>query len=330
MYFTTRDILANTALQNSLKDLYFDKVTHKKVIGIDRYETATKISQEGWNNGSGTVLLVNGHASADGLAATPLASAYDAPILLTQKDHLIESTKNEIKRLNPTKVILVGGDGVISNSIVEQVKSINSSISIERLGGITRYDTSLLVAKKLDQISDVTKAYVCYGHGEADALSIASKAGEEKAPIILVETQEVPKTTLDWLKGETLETAYFIGGTGIIYDNVIKQMNNITSANVTGNRVCGNNRYDTNAEVIKRFYSSKNQPQIIVSKGTELADALTAGPLASKLKSPILILSSELEVSQRKVLETKKIPKLYEVGGGMNPSAISEIIRVIK
>jgi len=43
----------------------------------------------------------------------------------------------------------------------------------------------VLVAKKLDTIVDVNKSYVCYGLGEADALSIAAKAGEDKAPIIL-------------------------------------------------------------------------------------------------------------------------------------------------
>ena len=37
----------------------------------------------------------------DGIAATPLATLYDSPILLTNQNYIHNSTMNEIKRLNP-------------------------------------------------------------------------------------------------------------------------------------------------------------------------------------------------------------------------------------
>ncbi len=327
IYFRAKFISENSTLQSKLKQL--NKVTHKQLKGLNRYETSVKVSKEGWSSAN-TVLLVNGYANADGLVATPLASAYGAPILLSSADTLPESTKTELKRLNPSKVILIGGKTVLSDSLKKQLQEIKPDLEVNRIGGDTRFDTSLLVAKKLDTIVDANKSYVCYGFGEADALSIAAKAGEDKSPIILAKKDAIPKGTLDWLRGESLQTAYFIGGTTNITKSVISQMNSITSSDVSGNRVAGINRYDTNAAVIKKFYTNSVQSGISVAKGLVLADALTSGPLAAKLKTPIVLVNTELSNNQKQVLSTKQASLVYEIGGGINPSTVQDVINRVR
>lgn len=327
IYFRAKFISENSTLQSKLKQL--NKVTHKQLKGLNRYETSVKVSKEGWSSAN-TVLLVNGYANADGLVATPLASAYGAPILLSSADTLPKSTKAELKRLNPSKVILIGGKTVLSDSLKKQLQEIKPNLEVNRIGGATRFDTSLLVAKKLDTIVDANKSYVCYGFGEADALSIAAKAGEDKCPIILAKKDAIPKSTLDWLRGESLQTAYFIGGTTNITKAVISQMNSITSSDVSGNRVAGINRYDTNAAVIKKFYTNSVQSGISVTKGLVLADALTSGPLAAKLKTPIVLVNTELSNNQKQVLSTKQASLVYEIGGGINPSAVQDVINRVR
>lgn len=327
IYFRAKFIAENSTLQSKLKQL--NSITHKKFIGSTRYETSVMVSKEGWQK-SNTVILVNAHANADGLVATPLASAYGAPILLSGADIVPDSIKAEIKRLNPSRVILVGGNGILYDDLIRQIKGINSSITVERLGGSTRYDTSLLVAKRLDTMVDVSKAYICYGHGEPDALSISSKAGEDKSPIILSDIDRLPSATYSWLKGEGLNTAYFIGGTGIISNSLISQVNGITSSNVSGNRVGGAHRLDTNAAVINKFYSNSTQPGILAAKAYVLADALTSGPLAAKLKAPIVLMDSQLNNNQKQALSAKQTSNIYEVGGGINPPAIQDLINRVR
>lgn len=329
MFFSTRDIFSSMIVENSLRSLYTDKSIYSKLMGNTRYETSVEVSKNGWSKAD-TVLLVNGYANADGLTASPLAAAYNAPILLTEQGKLSEGAKAEIKRLNPSKVILIGGTTVLSDNLISQVKGVNSNISVERLGGLTRYETSLYIAKRLDTIIDVSKAYVCYGYGEADALSISAKAGTEKAPIILAEKNKVPASTLSWLKGEALQTAHFIGGETVLYSNVISEINKITTKNVSGNRVAGANRFDTNAAVINKFYPETVQPAFIAAKGLVLADALTAGPFGAKLNSPIVLISSELTGNQRAILNAKSSSYLYEIGGGINASAIEDLKNRIK
>ena len=63
-----------------------DASTLNRIEGTNRYEIAVAISKEGWTN-SNYVILVTGEDFPDALCATPLASLYNAPILLTNKDN---------------------------------------------------------------------------------------------------------------------------------------------------------------------------------------------------------------------------------------------------
>lgn len=65
--------------------------------------------------------------------------------------------------------------------------------------------------------------------------------------IILVEKDVVPTKVYSWLQSESLENAYIIGGTTVISDNALNEVNKITSENITNNRLGGRDRYATNA-----------------------------------------------------------------------------------
>ena len=302
----------------------------EKSVGKTRYSTAIEVSKKGWSKAE-TVLLVNGGAIADGLTATPLASAYDAPVLLTTKDALLDETLEEIKRLQAKNVIIIGGNGVISTEVENALKS--NELTVSRLGGKNRYDTSLLIAKELDKLVDVNTVYIAYGLGEPDALSIAAHAGTKKQPIILTEKQSIPSDTYKWLKGEELQNAYFIGGKSVIAPEIISEMNKITSQDVLNNRLSGVNRLETNAKVIEAFYSEKEMNSILVahSDTAKLVDALAAGPLAAKLKVPVLLASDNgLDKSQIKAIEPIKADKVHQIGGGLQSTVIDSIVELMK
>ena len=297
----------------------------EKLVGKTRYSTAIEVSKKGWSKAE-TVLLVNGGAIADGTTATPLASAYDAPILLTKKDALLDETLEEIKRLQAKNVIIIGGNGVISADVENAIES--NGLTVSRLGGKNRYDTSLLIAKEIDKLVDVNTVYMAYGLGEPDALSIAAHAGIKKQPIILTEKQSIPTDTYEWLKGEELQNAYFIGGKSVIAPEIISEMNKITSQDILNNRLSGVNRQETNAKVIDAFYSEREMSSILVahSATVKLVDALAAGPLAAKLKVPVLLVSdSGLDNSQIKAIDPIKTNKVYQVGGGIQPTVIESV-----
>lgn len=331
MYFSTRDILKNEKLQNDIKDLYTKPSTQVKSLqGNRRFETAVAISKEGWNSNADTVIIASAYSVVDGSSATPLASIKNAPILLVDKNEVTNSTKEELKRLNPSNIIVIGGTNVVNDNTYNELKSILPSASIKRIGGINRYETSLNIAKEMSKYKNIDKVYVAGGHGEADALSIASKAGEDKAPIILTPKDDLTYDSYDWLKSQNLLDAYFIGGDLVISDNVINKVNSVTSNNVLNNRIYGLNRQETNAKVIQKFYTNSNYNAVLVTKSNPLVDALSAGPLAAKKNSPIVLVSDTIHNSQKDILSNKSTNLVYQVGGGINQNSFNSILDILK
>lgn len=296
--------------------------------GKDRYETSTKISKTGWTSGAKNVVIVivNGNEKnmVDGLSATPFATIKDAPVLLSNGKTLPASTISELKRLNPTNVYVIGGTASMPESVVSSIKS-NTKATVTRIGGSTRYETSLAIAKQIDKIADVSKVYISSGTGEVDALSIASVAGREKAPILLTNVNSIDNKTYDFIRSESIKDAYFIGGDKKISNSVINQVDKVVSADVSKNRVAGRNRKDTNAAIIKKFYTGSKLNGVVVSKDDVIIDALTVGSFAAKNDMPVVIGKDSLSTTQKNVLSSKNTEKVYQAGGGVKTSVINTL-----
>ena len=306
-------------------------VTVKKLKGADRFETATKISQSGWTK-SDTVVIVNGEdkSMVDGLTATPLASVKNSPILLSSNEKLPQKTVEELKRLNPSKVIVIGGNNSMPNSVVEAIKAVNSKISVQRIGGDTRYQTSINIAKEIDKTNNVSKLYIGAGNGEADSLSIASLAGKEKTPIVLTQKDGVDNEAEQFIKSNKVSNIYFIGGIEKISNKAIEQVGKIANRDISKNRVAGQTRQETNAKVIDKFYSQSKLDGVVVANQDKLIDALAVGPLAAKNNSPVILATNTLDKSQESSLKGKNSSKLFEVGGGIASSVIDKIKSLIE
>ncbi|HBG5346720.1 TPA: cell wall-binding protein Cwp22 [Clostridioides difficile] len=305
--------------------------TWDTIIGANRFDTAKKISSVGnWNaDSSDTVILVNGNAIADGITATPLASSYDSTILLTNTDNLPAETLEEIKLLAPKTVILIGGENAISSKLEQEIKT-TFNTETKRIAGQDRYQTATRIAEELGNREEIKTAYMVSGNGEADALSVASKAGEEKQPIILVNKDGITEESYKWLTERKLENAYFIGGPSAINDSVIAKMNEITTEGISGNRIYGDSRVDTNAKVIEKFYGDTDLQAVLVSKSDALVDALSAGPLAVKLHSPIVLMdNSGLSSEQQRVFANKKVETPYQIGGGVSYIVMDKLIDIL-
>lgn len=306
-------------------------VTVKKLKGADRFETAIKISQSGWTK-SDTVVIVNGEdkSMVDGLTATPLASIKNSPILLSSNEKLPQKTVEELKRLNPSKVIVIGGNNSMPNSVVEAIKAVNSKISVQRIGGDTRYQTSINIAKEIDKTNNVSKLYIGAGNGEADSLSIASLAGKEKTPIVLTQKDGVDNEAEQFIKSNKVSNIYFIGGVEKISNKAIEQVGKIANKDISNNRVAGQTRQETNAKVIDKFYSQSKLDGVVVANQDKLIDALAVGPLAAKNNSPVILATNTLDKSQESSLKGKNSSKLFEVGGGIASSVIDKIKSLIE
>lgn len=298
-------------------------IPETKLAGQNRYETATKISQSKFKTAE-NVVIVNGKALSDGLCATPFAKLKDAPILLTDTNKLDIKTKEEISRLKAKNVYIIGGNGVVSESVLNELKQMN--LNVERISGDNRFETSLEVAKKLGDISEV--ALVNGEIGLADAVSIAPVAGSKNMPILLT-TKDDAITDIDqYISKEKVAKSYVVGGDGVISKELEKQLPN-------AKRLGGKNRSETNAIIIEEFYKNLELNNLYVAKDgaknqEDLIDALAIGVVAAKDNAPVVIGGKNIDEKQSQVLSTKKTKMLTQVGGNGNEGIFNKLKNILK
>ncbi len=300
--------------------------SNESLIGKNRTETSIKISKDGWKSAE-TVILVNDSAIPDALTSTPLAHAKNAPILLTGKGGLNKETANEIKRLGAKNIIMIGGDKVLPSKIEKDLKALN--VKIDRIKGATREETALAIAKRLDGIKDVSEITVVNGTtGLADAVSIAAAAAEKGMPILLANPKSGLSVAEKFIKEESIKASFIIGGKTVLPEKLVASL-------PSKQRIEGANRNDTNAKVIEKFYADRNLDNLYLAKdgmgdSGQLIDALAVGALAAKNGAPVLIASKKLSETQKKVINTKRVDTITQVGGNGNEKAFIELKEIEK
>ena len=224
---------------------------HKEMIGKDRYETSNKILKE-MGDKNETVILVNAsEIMSDGLSSSALAGKLKANIVPINPKKVNKNTMEKVKKAKT--VYLIGGYNAIPKSFESNLKN----KKVIRIGGKDRVETSEKIAK---YIGSYKKAYIVNGYtGQADAMSISPVAARDLSPIILTK-----KSNSETPKKDNVEYTV-IGGKNAVSEKIRKRF--------SSKRIDGKDRYETNRNVLKKFYP--NRKSISFCNGETLVDALS-------------------------------------------------------
>ena len=333
---------SKTELETLVKWLDNRDAAVDKIEGEDRYATAVRIAKEvnlvgrkasDTQQKTKDIVLVNGSALVDGLAAAPLAGSLTtadtkAPILLTAKNELPKVTQRYLRELidlegnKDITVHIVGGEGVVSNNVKKQLRTLG--LNVERYAGEDREETSMAVAK---EIGFENGAFVIGAEGEADAMSVSGLAAANKAPVVVSGFNGLSEDTIDALDGVRVNV---IGGDSRVskadYEEVAAVAESIR-------RVEGSDRKATNAAVIETFYknSFREADSVIVTRDDELVDALASANLASIEGAPIVLGTKSLSKDQINavVANAKKADKVYQIGGLVERNVVKVVAEAL-
>lgn len=161
----------------------------------------------------------------------------------------------------------------------------NTSPTLTRLAGLDRYQTANEIAKSGWTTS--TYAFLAYGENYPDALAAATLAKRHEAPILLTGQDAIPEETLATLKSLGVREVYIVGGTGVISQNIEKQLRD---KQIMSSRLAGVDRYETAVRIAEKNFDSK---KIIVTTGDDYADALSAGSVAGIENAVILLVPKD-------------------------------------
>lgn len=284
--------------------------TRSRISGKDRYATAAAVSKHAFPKTSGgTAVVALGLDYPDALSAAPLAAKLGGPLLLTQKNGVPQATLNEIARLKPKRVIVVGGTGAVSDTALRQLRA--NGRTVERISGKDRYATSLAIMKR-GWGTSAPRAFVATGTDFADALSASAAAGSVNAPVVLVPgaASSMPAATGTALRNAGVTRVSIAGGTGAVSAGIersLKQRHTVT-------RFAGKNRYETSALIARAHHTARGDAY--VAAGLDFPDALSGAVAAGTKKAP-LVLAQQICVPRvvDSALNTVKPARIHVLGG---------------
>ena len=289
-----------------------------RIAGANRYDSAAVISRA-MNKTSDTVIIATGLTFNDALVAVPLASVYNAPLLLATEKHITAQTEAELKRLGAKNVIVVSTNGAVGDGAKAELSGYETTY----IEGNSCFETAAKVAEALQDKTKKAPTTIFFATDSAfaDALSASPVAAIKGAPIMyLKKTGSIDKATADYLKSVKgkVKNAYIIGGDGVISDEMMKNVANALglTVNKTVVRVAGKNRYETCVAVNNKFKNVLTGDGICVAKGLDFPDALAGGVYAAATKQALFLADGKkLQDCQNTYLKSKNAGKITVFGG---------------
>ncbi|MBQ7247819.1 MAG: cell wall-binding repeat-containing protein [Lachnospiraceae bacterium] len=191
----------------------------RRLSGKSRFETNLSILAEAGTDGESTLLISNGGNYADALSA----SALGKPILLVDKDRKALTAEQSafVSGSSFDKFVILGGTGSVPAEYEGIFSSLKSGAEVTRIGGKTRYETSVNIAKQF--FTAPSAVTVATGEAFPDGLTGGSLAYALGSPLILTNTgANVYALASAYADENTIGNILILGGTGRIPDEVAK------------------------------------------------------------------------------------------------------------
>ncbi len=189
----------------------------RRLAGRDRYATAAAVSAATFPRGVSVAYVATGGNYPDALAAIPLAGQTDSPLLLAYPSSVPAVTATELRRLNPGRIVVLGGSAVLSQAVVSQLDGFTTG-SVTRIAGADRYGTAAAIAARFGD--DRASAYLATGVAYPDALAGGPAAAKTGVPLLLVAPDRLPSPTAAQLDRIRPDRLVVLGGLRAVSDEV--------------------------------------------------------------------------------------------------------------
>lgn len=267
----------------------------------------------------GEVIVATEASYKDALTIAGLAGMGGSPILITNPKHLSPETREEIQRLKPHVVVIVGGTKAVSKAVRTEIGSLVPFTT--RISGKNAVDTAVQIYRSASAAAWGRYAIVATSNGFKDALSIAPFAYCFACPVFLTDSNRMlTADVLGCIASGGFERVLIVGGTQAVSAKVGKQLN---SVGVRHKRLAGANAIETSA-VVARYAISKGMgiEHMAVATTSSYKDALCAVPLCGMLNS-VLVLANPTGGLDAfwEVYDPRYVVGGYVIGG---PKAISD------
>lgn len=166
------------------------------------------------------LIIVSGAGFADALSVASISQIKNYPMILTSKDKLSKEAEEYIKRINPSKVYIIGGEGVVSENVKEKISVLTAldKNNITRISGKDRYKTNINVLKYFDIKGDTVA--LASGVNFPDSLVGSIYAAHSNAPILLINNNMNLSEQIQYINSKSYKKCIIFGGRAVVDENL--------------------------------------------------------------------------------------------------------------
>ena len=248
--------------------------------GADRFATSAAIVDANYSPGVPVAYVAAGLNFPDALAGGAAAANDGGPLLLVLPNVIPAPVAAELQRLQPGRIVVLGGAGAISDAVLTSLQTYTSG-AVTRVMGADRYRTAASLAASFPDGSPV---YIATGVNFPDALAATAAAASQHAAILLTDPVTLPPATAQALTALQPSSITIVGSTNAVSAAIATQL---TAYSPTVTRVSGSDRFATAASIAANAFPSATS--VFIASGEGFADALTGGPVAGTNGEPLLL-----------------------------------------
>jgi putative cell wall-binding protein len=259
-----------------------------RIAGADRYEAAIAVSREAFPTGARVAFVVTGENYPDALSAGPAAVHLGGPLLLTRRSALPAGLGEELSRLDPDDVYIVGGAASVSDGVLDEIRS--TGAVVHRFGGADRYEVSRMLAEAVfgregRNPSSSGLVYIATGRNFPDALAAGGAAGHAGSPVLLVDgaAPRLDAATRSQLTSLGATRVTVAGGPASVSDGIESDLGRLAPTT----RLWGADRYDAAAAINLDAYGPSDRAFVVT--GSTFPDALAGSAWAGRLGAPLYV-----------------------------------------
>jgi len=281
-----------------------------RIAGPNRYATAAALSASVFPGGAPIAFVATGLNFPDALSSGAAAAVSGGPVLLTQNTVLTESTRQELVRLAPERIIVLGNNGTITDAVAAQLEQI---AIVERIGGPDRYATAAMLSGRFFGPGR-PGVMVATGLNFPDAMAASAAATVTRGPMLLTRPTGLPASVAPQVEQLTPNRAYLLGSEPTVGIAVAQDVQRLRGA-------CWSGRATTpgTAEVLTQV-SGTTSPKVAftldmggrLTGATQIVDYLVANQVCTTFfATSVMAATTEGRAVMAKIAAH---PELFEVG----------------
>lgn len=191
-----------------------------RVEGSDRYAVSAALART-YAPGAPVLYVASGADFPDALSIGALAGHQNAPLLITRPDRLPGVVEAEVARLNPGRIVVVGGSMAVHEAVLTALRP-HTDGTVTRITGSDRYQVSAAIADEFP--SGLGRVYVSTGTAFPDALVGAARAGSQGVPVVLSRPTSLPNPARAAIDALNASRGILLGGQNALNSLVMDQV----------------------------------------------------------------------------------------------------------